>query len=240
MIFRCIPNNNLPREALKFNKLLYFAWAFYGKIRKWKQKRIIHISNRIKFFPFSLRMCCAKHNNLSSGISFFDWARIFQQHEPSEKVRIAYSMRVGMRAKPFELRSPRVGMLSIPKKSINFPRIISAHEEIWKLESDAFRIIHLRIKHKSLTRLRFAFSALRLGLWRKLKNWFIAFACAQWLRTTTIAALAPSKRTTTILPIFNYAFAAVANQFPKLPLASKTKQPANNPSKIHLLRTREN
>lgn len=90
MIFRCIPNNNLPREALKFNKLLYFAWAFYGKIRKWKQKRIIHISNRIKFFPFSLRMCCAKHNNLSSGISFFDWARIFQQHEPSVKVRIAF------------------------------------------------------------------------------------------------------------------------------------------------------
>lgn len=44
------------RETLKFNKLLYFARTFYGKIKCWRnEKRIIHISNRIKSFPSRLR-----------------------------------------------------------------------------------------------------------------------------------------------------------------------------------------
>lgn len=98
-------NNNLSREALTFNKLLYFALKhFYGKGKKIfiytrKQKRIIHISNRIKVFPFftattTEKMCCAKHNNLSSEISFFDWLAYISLHFsvfatwPSEKTVI--------------------------------------------------------------------------------------------------------------------------------------------------------
>lgn len=34
----CEMNKNLPRETLKFNKLLYFAWAFYGKIKTGKRR----------------------------------------------------------------------------------------------------------------------------------------------------------------------------------------------------------
>lgn len=88
------------RETLKFNKLLYFARTFYGKIKCWgNEKRIIHISNRIKkVFPpdpgpermaMEENRCCAEHNNLSSEISFFDWlvyfSSVFLQHGPGRK-----------------------------------------------------------------------------------------------------------------------------------------------------------
>lgn len=70
-------NNNLSREALKFNKLLYFAWAFYGEKKNENRKNYSYFKSHKKVFPFLSKMCCAKHNNLSSEISFFDWLVYF-------------------------------------------------------------------------------------------------------------------------------------------------------------------
>ena len=116
----------------------------------------------------------------------------------------------------------------IPKKSIYFPRIIYAHEEIWKLERAmvqfSIHIIHLCIKiHEQLS------SQHRSGFFfgdaarRKLKSWFIAMHV-------------PNGFTADSLSLFQTYLLAELSPFSIMHLQSFPREifnETNNPSKIH-------
>lgn len=58
MSFYSEMNNNLSREALKFNKLLYFAWAFHGRKKMRKEKNYSYFKSHKEVFPFLKILLC--------------------------------------------------------------------------------------------------------------------------------------------------------------------------------------